>query len=143
MSFAVAFSPIGYFRSACECIRAEYPRTVGIMTSNVGRKLCNIDTYYVTEQRPLFLAATGCPGTAAGGLSKYDVFEWWLRRTVRVAVLLVSNRRNRISADGRMVDGAVTFLVDLADEDNHITLDKVKPERYLLNTLVKAVHTLF
>ena len=38
-------------------------------------------------------------------------------RAVRVAVLLVSNRRNGISADGRMVDRVVTFLVDLADED--------------------------
>jgi hypothetical protein len=34
-----------------------------------------------------------------------------------VAVLLVSNRRNGISADGGMVNRAVTFLVDLADED--------------------------
>ena len=38
-------------------------------------------------------------------------------RAVRVAVLLVSNRRNGIGADGRMVDSVVTFLVDLADED--------------------------
>jgi hypothetical protein len=36
---------------------------------------------------------------------------------VRVAVLLVSDRRNGISADGRMVNRAVTFLVDLADEN--------------------------
>lgn len=36
---------------------------------------------------------------------------------VRVAVLLVPNRRNGISADGRMVDSVITFLVDLADED--------------------------
>jgi hypothetical protein len=34
-----------------------------------------------------------------------------------VAVLLVSDGRNGISADGRMVNRAVTFLVDLADED--------------------------
>jgi hypothetical protein len=34
-----------------------------------------------------------------------------------VAVFLVSDRRNGISADGRMVNCAVTFLVDLADED--------------------------
>ena len=26
---------------------------------------------------------------------------------------------------------------------HHVTFDKVKPERHLLNTLVKAVHTLF
>jgi hypothetical protein len=39
------------------------------------------------------------------------------KNAVRVAVLLVSNRRNGISADGRMVDRAVAFLVDLADED--------------------------
>jgi hypothetical protein len=31
--------------------------------------------------------------------------------------LLVPNRRNGISADGRMVDSVITFLVDLADED--------------------------
>jgi hypothetical protein len=34
-----------------------------------------------------------------------------------VAVLLVSNRRNGICADSGKVDCAVTFLVDLADED--------------------------
>jgi len=60
-----------------------------------------------------------------------------------VAVLLVSDRRNGISADGRMVNRAVTFLVDLADEDNHGTFDEVKPERHLLNTLVEAVDTFF
>ena len=36
---------------------------------------------------------------------------------MQVAVLLVSNGRDRISADGGQVDRAVTFLVDLADED--------------------------
>jgi hypothetical protein len=36
---------------------------------------------------------------------------------MQVAVLLVSDGRDRISADGGEVDRAVTFLVDLADEN--------------------------
>lgn len=36
---------------------------------------------------------------------------------MQVAVLLVTNGRDGISADGGKVDRAVTFLVDLADED--------------------------
>lgn len=44
ISFAVAFSPIEHFWSVCECICAEYPRTVGILTSDDGRKLRNVDT---------------------------------------------------------------------------------------------------
>jgi len=38
-------------------------------------------------------------------------------KAVQVAVLLVSNGRDGISADGGQVDRAVTFLVDLADEN--------------------------
>lgn len=34
---------LDFFGLVCECIRAEYPRTVGILTSNVGRKLDNFD----------------------------------------------------------------------------------------------------
>ena len=37
---------------------------------------------------------------------------------MQVAVLLVTNGRDGISADGGKVDRAVTFLVDLADEDS-------------------------
>jgi hypothetical protein len=44
ISFAVAFSPIGLFWSVCECICAEYPRPVGILTSDDGRKLRDVDT---------------------------------------------------------------------------------------------------
>jgi len=62
---------------------------------------------------------------------------------MQVAVLLVSDGRDRISADGGEVDRAVTFLVDLADENDHVTFDKVQPERHLLDTLVYAVDTLF
>jgi len=62
---------------------------------------------------------------------------------MQVAVLLVSNGRDGISADSRKVDRAVTFLVDLADEDDHVAFDKVKAEWHLLDTLVHAVDTLF
>jgi hypothetical protein len=34
---------LDFFGLVCECIRAEYPRTVRILTSNVGRKLDNVD----------------------------------------------------------------------------------------------------
>jgi hypothetical protein len=37
------YLPLDFFGLVCECIRAEYPRTVGILTSNVGRKLDNVD----------------------------------------------------------------------------------------------------
>jgi hypothetical protein len=43
--------------------------------------------------------------------------EWRSDNAVQVAVLLVSNGRDGISADSRKVDRAVTFLVNLADED--------------------------
>jgi hypothetical protein len=46
-----------------------------------------------------------------------EVEEWWSDEAVHVAVLLVSNGRDGISADSGKVDRAVTFLVDLADED--------------------------
>ncbi len=39
------------------------------------------------------------------------------RDGVRAAVLSVSNWRNGISADSRMVNRTVTLVVDLADED--------------------------
>jgi len=56
---------------------------------------------------------------------------------------LVANGRNRLGADGGEVDRAVAFFVDLANENDHITLDKVEAERDLLDALVNAVDALF
>ena len=64
ISIAVAFSPIGLFWSVCECIRAEYPRAVGILTSNVGRKLRKTDTY-VTDRAISGRKSPGVRGPAA------------------------------------------------------------------------------
>jgi len=56
---------------------------------------------------------------------------------------LVADGRDRIGADGGEVDRAVAFFVDLANEDDHIPLDKIETERNLLDALVHAVHALF
>lgn len=47
----------------------------------------------------------------------WEFEEWRSDEAVQVAVFLVSNGRDGISADSGKVDRAVTFLVDLADED--------------------------
>lgn len=56
---------------------------------------------------------------------------------------LVADGRDWIGANCSEVNRAVAFFVDLANEDDHITLDKIEAKRDLLDALVDAVDALF